>query len=85
MEKSVVASSLPACFSAITSAVATSGMYERPSSIAWIFARIEVDAGRVESRLGELHGERQADIAEPDDAGAGAAGLNLFQKGGGQR
>jgi hypothetical protein len=41
---------------------------------------VEVDAGRVESRLGELHGEGQSDVAEPDDAGAGGTGPNLFSK-----
>ena len=37
IEKSVVASSLPAFRKATTSAVATSGMYERPCSMASIF------------------------------------------------
>ena len=43
--------------------------------------RIEIDPGGVESRLGELHGERQSDITEADHTGAGAARPNLFPKG----
>ncbi len=35
-------------------------------------ARVEVDAGGVEAGARELDGERQADIAEADDADAGA-------------
>jgi hypothetical protein len=32
---------------------------------------VDVEAGDLEARLGELYGERQADITEPDDADAG--------------
>ena len=38
-------------------------------------ARVEVDAGRVESRFCEFHRERQADISEADHAGSGAGGV----------
>ena len=80
--KSVVASSRPACFSAVTSAVETSGMYDRPASISVDLPLVEVDAGRVEAGARQLHGERQADITEADDTGSGTARLNLLQQGG---
>jgi hypothetical protein len=34
----------------------------------------------VETGLRQFHRERQADVAEPDDTGSGAAGLDLFPK-----
>ena len=34
---------------------------------------VEIDADGLEAGARELDGERQADVAEPDDAGAGAA------------
>ncbi len=52
--------------------------------MAWIFRVVEIDAGGVEAGLGELDGERQSDVAEADDAGAGAAGLDLLEKGSGE-
>ena len=82
--KSVVASSLPLSRSALTSAVETSGMYERPSSIACDLADVEVDAGRVEPRLGELDGERQSDVAQANDSGSGPAGLDFLEKSSGE-
>ena len=76
--KSVVARSLPACTSV--------GQY-RAGDIAHIgfaridargLARVEVDAGDGEAGLGELHGQRQSHISEPDDAHARAVRRDLF-------
>src|SRR3954471_13904999 len=44
-------------------------------------ALIEVDARRAQAVAGEFNRERQADIAEADDAGAGGAVLDSFKKG----
>jgi len=44
-------------------------------------AGVEVDPGGVEAGFGEFYRERQADVAQADHAGAGAAGTNLFTKG----
>ena len=78
--KSVVASSLPLSRRVLTSAVETSGMYERPSSIACDFADVEVDAGRVEPGLGELDGQWQSDIAQSNHAGSCPAGLDFVRE-----
>ena len=48
-------------------------------------AIVEVDAGGVEAGSREFDGERQTDVSQPDDAGAGGAGLDLFQQRGGER
>ena len=42
------------------------------------FPRVEVDAGRREAGAGELDGERQADVAEADDADVGRRGAVSF-------
>ena len=41
-------------------------------------AAIEIDAGRVEPRLGELHGKGQPDVSQADDAGSRPATRDLF-------
>ena len=56
-------------------------MYDRAVIDRVDLPDVQVDPGRVEARLGELHRQRQSDVAEPDDAGAGGAGPNLFAKG----
>ena len=76
-EKSVVARSWPSATSRATSSVATSGMYERALADRLDLAPVEVDAGRVEAGAGKLHRERQADVAEPDDADARGARRQL--------
>jgi hypothetical protein len=43
-------------------------------------ARVDVDADRIEAGASQLHGERQADVAETDDAGAGAVRVDLVEK-----
>ena len=53
--------------------------------IASILRCVEIDAGGVEAGLGELDRERQSDVAKADDAGPGAARLDLLQKGRGER
>src|SRR4051794_35332535 len=79
MAKSVVASSRPFDRSAWTSAVATSGIGSAVVDrlhLAWI----EVDPRRVEARLAQFDGQRQADVAEADDAGTRTTRANLFPK-----
>ena len=78
--KSVVASSLPASRSALTSAVGDVGNVRAAFLDRLDLAGIEVDPGGVETRLPELDRERQTDVAEADDAGPGPAGLDLFEK-----
>ena len=67
-EKSVVASSLPLPVSALH----VGGRDVRNVGASFRdgldLPDVEVDAGRVEPGLGELDGERQTDVAEPDDA-----------------
>jgi hypothetical protein len=38
---------------------------------------VDIEAGNLVARLGELHGLREADVAEADDADLGSAGANL--------
>ena len=46
---------------------------------------VEVDAGDLEPGLAERHRERQAGVAEPDDADLGLAGGDAVVEGGGRR
>ena len=50
-----------------------------PALTAVDLARVEVDAGGVEAGARELDGERQPDVAEADDADAGASRANLMR------
>ena len=59
-------------------------MYERPFLDRLDLADVEVDAGRVEPGLGELDGQRQADVSQADDAGACPARLDFLEKGCGE-
>ena len=79
-EKSVVARRRPALRSAATLAPGTSGMYERPASIALVLRESEIDADRVEPALGELHRKRKTDVAEADYSGACCSRPNLLFK-----
>ena len=56
-----------------TSSVGTSGMYDVPCIDRIDLSCIEIDAGRSEPGARELDGERQADVAEADDADASGA------------
>jgi len=47
-------------------------------------ALVEVDADDRKPRVPELHGQRQTDVAETHDAGAGGAVRQLFEELGGQ-
>ena len=44
------------------------------------FRRVDVDAGRMEPAARELHEQREADIAEADDADAGFTALQLVNQ-----
>ena len=48
-------------------------MYDVPWLDGVDLALVEIDAGGVEAGARELHGERQADVAEADHADAGGA------------
>ena len=52
---------------------ATSSMCERPSRRLGHLLGVDVDADHVHARLGELHRQRQPDVAEPDDSDAHCA------------
>ena len=70
-EKSVVARKRWCLPSLATSAEGTSCTYDSPRLRPSTLDCLHVDAGDVESGLGELDRQRQADIAQPDDADAG--------------
>ena len=65
---SVVARSRPA----LTHAATSVGLDVEDVAAAGVDLRdlrcVDVEAGHVEPGLGELHGQRQADVAETDDA-----------------
>ena len=44
------------------------------------FARVQIDAGCMESGLSKFHRQRQADVSQSDDARPGTAGLDLFEQ-----
>ena len=60
--------------------IGTSRMYDSPLLMAADLSRVEVDADRVEAGAGEFDRERQADVAEADDANAGGAGGQLLEE-----
>ena len=55
-------------------------MYERPSVMASTFRASRSMPVAWNPALAELDGERQSDVAEADDAGSGAAGLDFLEK-----
>ena len=77
-EKSVVARSLPDFTSGprVDAGNVADVRIARVDAAGLLFA--EIDAGDRESGFGEFHRQRQADIAQSDDADAGGAGADLF-------
>ena len=56
-------------------------MYDSPAFSTSDLLGVLVEAGDAEARAGELHDERQADVADADDDDVGGLVLDLLEQG----